>query len=456
VPTTECMPRVRVPIHPKLPVDVTFDAPHISSDGGALLLRQLDAKLGLVERLAAMIPDQRDPRRVVHPRVEQLRQRVYQIALGYEDCNDATTLRLDPVLNLACDRTISEDQGLSSQPSLSRLEHAPGARAIVLLQRELERMYVAQLPNDTDFVVLDVDTTDDPTHGQQPLSFFNAHYNNSIYFPVMVFDGEGRLVSARLRPGNAGNNRYALPILERMIRQIKARFPHATIVVRGDSSFCTPRMLACLEHLAVSLGEIHYLLGIQKNATLCERAANAMESAKAQHEATSREAVVFTEFDYAAKRWGGRERHVIAKLQHSALGANPRFIITSITGYTPSFIYEHCYCARGQAENHIKDFKRALSADRLSCTKYVANAFRLMLHAVAYRLMYALRETLAPLAPSLATVQFDTLRLRLLKVAALVSQSARRFVVALPRAFPLARLFRGVVVALSGAPPVAA
>jgi hypothetical protein len=450
VPTTPCISKIRLPIHSKLPIDVTFDAPRISSDGGALLLRQIDERLALCARVGAEIPDTRSPSRVVHSRAEQIRQRVFQIVLGYEDANDADTLRRDPLLNVACDRLAEDPRGLSSQPSLSRLEHAPTARDVVRMQRILERAYVEQLPADTTHVVLDVDTTDDPTHGQQPLSFFNAHYDTSMYYPIVLFDGEGRLVSVRLRPGNAGNHRYATPMLDRIIRMLKTRFPRVHIMVRADSSFAAPRLLDRLDELNTRFDDIEYLIGIQKNPTLLERAADVMRIAEERFKETGRPQRFFAEFAYAARSWK-RERCVIVKAEHIDLKPNPRFIITSLRGFPPSVIYERAYCARGQAENYLKDFKRALSADRLSCTTYVANAFRLILHAVAYRIMHALRISLAPHAPALATAQFDTIRLRLLKVAALVSQSVRRIVVALPRAFPFAHAFRVLASTLAAA-----
>jgi len=457
VPTTPCIPNLTIPSPFKLPTALTFDAPTISSDGGALLLRQIDDRLGLCAQVAALIPDHRDASRVTHSRVEQIRQRAFQIALGYEDCNDANTLRRDSVLKLACDRLPNDPKGLSSQPSLSRMEHAPSARDVVLIQWALERSYVEDLPTDTTQVVLDVDSTDDPTHGQQPLSYFNAHYDIWMYFPVLVFDGEGRLVTARLRPGNAGGHRYTTPMLERVIRLLKGRFPQLQIFVRGDGGFCAPRLMKCLEALDDEFGDIDYALGVPQNKVLLRHPTmvNASKIAEAQFPETRSPTRVFAQFDYAAGTWP-HERRIIAKAEHLEKGPNPRFVVTSMREFDPRLIYERVYCARGQAENWIKDFKRALRAERLSCTTYVANAFRLMLHALAYRLMHTLRTALAAHAPGLSTAQFDTIRLRLLKVAAVVTQSVRRIVVALPRSFPLAAAFRGLAATLGAAHGMAA
>jgi hypothetical protein len=440
---TPCLPQVGLAFHPHRRVDVSFDAPQISSDGGALLLRRADADLGLCAGIAAHLPDRRDPRRVVHTRLEQVRQRIFQIALGYEDQDDADALRGDTLLRAACDRLPEDPRGLSSQPTLSRLEHNVDARAAVALQRQLEADYVDALPDNTRVVVLDIDGTDDPTHGQQPFSFFHGHYGHRMYFPLVVFDGEGRLVSVRLRPGNAGNNRYATPMLVRLVRAIKARFAHAQVVVRGDSGFCNRRLLNALETLDDELGDVDYVLGLERNARLVAM----VQEPLAEAAASARPGVparVFSAFHYRAHPWP-HARYVVAKAEQLDDKPNPRFVVTSLQHVPPRMLYEQGYCERGNAENRIKDFKRALAADRLSCTTYVANAFRLLLHAFAYRLLDALRARLTRIAPSLARAQFDTLRLRLLKVAAHVRQSARRIHVALPQAFPLAAVFRALL-----------
>jgi hypothetical protein len=451
VPTPDCLPALRLEVHPQRVVELTFDAPQVSSDGGVVLLRQLDARLGVCERIAALVPDNRNPLLVRHPRLEQVRQRVFQIALGYEDQNDADALRNDPLFRSACDRLPDDSQALSSQPTLSRLEHAVDARAVVALQRSLEADYVASLRDDTEVVVLDIDSTSDPTHGQQPLAFFHGHYGTSMYFPLLVFDGEGRLASVRLRPGNAGNNRYATPLIVRLVRAVKARFPAAQVVVRADSGFCTQRLLLALEALDRELGDVDYVIGLERNTRVVGLIAPALADAAASTARTGVAARVFTSITYAAKSWS-RERYVVAKAEHLGDKPNPRFVVTTLDHVTPRILYEQGYCGRGDAENRIKDFKTALSGDRLSCTTYIANAFRLLLHAFAYRLLDALRVEVAVVAPALGRVQFDTLRLKLLKVAAFVRQSMRRIVVALPLSFPLATVFAGLATRLGARP----
>lgn len=449
---TQCTAECEFEFHPEQRIDVTFDAPEISSDGGALLLRQLDEELGLTAGMASCLPDSRDPRRVRHSRHEQVRQRVFQIALGYEDANDADTLRLDPVLQTVCDRAPDDPQGLSSQPTLSRFENDLDGASLRRLLRRFERDYVAALPEDTDVVVLDIDSTDDPTHGQQQFSLFHGYFDRRVYHPLLIFDGEsGQLVTALLRPGNAHAARGAVQVLRRLIRRIKRRLPHAGVVVRGDSHFAMPRILRELERLDRTYGGVEYLFGLAKNAVLVRRAAPTLAVA---HDLAERQTCTvqrFASFRYAAGTWQ-RHRHVVLRAEHHAYwGPNPRFVVTSLDEFDPETLYR-AYCQRGDCENRIKDLKNALHAGRLSCCRFSANFFRLLLHALAYRLLHALRQRLGQLGHRFARLQFDTLRLRLLKVAAWVRRSTRRIWFRLPHSFPHAKLFSTLAAGLD--PPL--
>jgi hypothetical protein len=411
----------------------------------------MDDRLGLSERLAALLPDEREPGKVKHDRREQVRQRLYQIALGYADCNDADRLRHDPLLKSVCDRT-PQAGGLSSQPTLSRFENAVDASTVRAVLREVEEQYVRSFARPPEVIVLDIDSTDDPTHGQQQLSFFHGYYDQHMYHPLLIFDGEsGQLVSAVLRPGNAHAARGAMGVLRRLISCLKQRFPQVQIVVRGDSAFAVPRLLRMLEDLERAVGGIAYVFGFAQNAVLRRQGATALAEARARFGATRRAVQQFDAFAYAAESWP-HPRHVVMKAEVTEQGDNPRFIVTSLSGFAPRLLY-HAYCERGQCENFIKDFKNALQADRLSCSTFAANFFRLLEHALAYGLLHALRTAVAPLAPRLGRAQFDTLRLQLLKVAALVAHSTRRLLVRLPQAFPLAQVFRHLATTLTG-PPV--
>lgn len=452
MPTTDCN-QASFGFHPALPIAVSADAPRTSSDGGLLLLRQADERIGVARWFAEHLSDERAPDRVEHSRIEQVRQRVYQIAMGYEDCNDADHLRHDPLLQTVCDRLPDDRDGLSSQPTLSRFENAVRGGQIRALQRQLEASYVDELPPDTTLVVLDIDSTDDETHGKQQLTFFHGFYDQHMYHPLLVFDGlSGQLVSVLLRPGNAHAAKSARSMLVRIIRRIKARLPNAQVVVRGDSGFAMPALLDALERLDRELGDVDYVIGMAKNPRLLAQAEPAMRNAETTFEATGRHVRHFDSFSYAAQTWT-RERHIVAKAEHHDKGRNPRFVVTTLTGFEPRLLYDVAYCARGQCENMIKDLKNALQADRLSCCRFAANAFRLLLHAAAYRLMHALRTAAQRVSPSVAAMQFDTLRLRVLKVAALVRRSARRIAVQLPAVFPQAAAFFGIALALAPAAP---
>jgi Transposase DDE domain group 1 len=446
---TECSQLV-LGFHPDLPIHLVCNAPETSSDGGALLLRQVDDRLGLLSRLSAIIPDARDRARIEHSRLEQLRQRVFQIALGYEDCNDARWLRLDPVLQLVCDRVPGDPGGLSSQPSLSRLENCVDWKAAKRFLRMLEEQYVSSFTEDPQVVVLDIDTTDDPTHGNQQLSFFHGFYDEHMYHPVMIFDGvSGQLVTALLRPGNTHAARGSMGVLRRIIRALKRRFPKVAVVVRGDSGFAVPRLMEMLEALNRELGDVDYLFGMPKNPVLLNLGAPVLATANELFQWRHAHVRHFGEFGYAAKTWS-HQRRIIMKAERMREGENPRFVVTTIEGFSPELLYD-AYCERGQCENLIKDFKNALSADRLSCSTFIANFFRLLEHAAAYLLMHQLRLQAGIHASELAKVQMDTLRLRLLKVAAHVTRSARRFLVRLPKAFPTAAAFCAISRALSSA-----
>jgi len=449
VPTTDCIAQIEFQFQgQKRRIDLTADAPNTSSDGGALALRRIDEQLGLTAALARVIDDPRIAAKCRHSMREQLRQRVYQIALGYEDCNDADVLRQDTLWQVVC--RDGDPRPLASQPTLSRFENGIRGRQLRELWRVLEADYVSSLAPDAALIVLDIDSTDDPTHGQQELAFFHGFYDQHMYHPLLLLDGEtGQLVSAILRPGRAHASWGADGLLRRLIRAIRARCPHAAIVVRGDSAFAMPWLMDSLDALHAELGDVYYVLGLARNPRLLDLAAPAMARAATTHEASGTHAREFVWLDYAAASWS-RERRVVAKAEHGERGDNPRFVVTNVDWVTPRSIYDGAFCPRGQAENYIKDFKNALRADRLSCHRFLANAFRLLLHAVAYRLMHALRASVAKSDPHLGRAQLDTLRLRLLKVAAVVQVSVRRVLVRLPRGFPARETLIALLVDDSG------
>jgi hypothetical protein len=475
VTTTECLPQLGFEFHPGRAIRVSFDAPLLSSDGGLLLLRAVDQRTRTTASLAGLLPAERLGPNVQHSYLELVRQRIFQIACGYEDANDATRMRHDPLLRTVIGRTLDEGP-LASQPTLSRFENAMTLRDVVRMQREHEKRWVASLPADIEVVVLDIDGTDDKTHGQQELSFFHAHYDSTIYAPLLVFDQDGRLVSARLRPGNKSLAQFAAPMLERLIRLVRNRFAEVPILVRGDAAFATTPMINRLDRLNAELRGVDYLIAVQQNKAVRRGVEPTARLAEEIAKETGRATVLFSSFIYHSESWD-RAHFVVVKASHDGRAADARCLITTVDALTPSRTYAWLYTGRGDAENRIKDFKNFLDADRLSCHRFVANAFRLQLHTAAYELMYALREEVVrsiehqqatsveerPLRsdsklatetkPRLARWQFNTLRERLLKVAAYVRQSVRRICIALPRAFACATLFHETAVRVGAFQP---
>jgi hypothetical protein len=433
---TDCSLQISLLPLPKKPVVVRNDGGALTSDAGVLLLRELDARLGLTKRLARCLPDRRDQKKVRHHTLELLRQRIYQIACGYEDCNDADTLRADPALKLAVGRAPAEGD-LASQPSLSRWENEAGPRLCWRMSEALVESYLeCHRRKPPARIVLDVDATDDETHGHQQLSFFHGYYDEHCYLPLLVFaqaegEGEQELLAAVLRPGNVHAGHRAMAIVERIAARLRATFPQTRIELRADSGLALPEVYKRGEEL-----RLPYTISLPKNERLKALAEPWMVEARAIHAETGEKVQVFGEFRYAAETWP-RERRVIVKAEVMSQGENPRFVVTN-RHLAPEALYRF-YCQRGDPENRIKELKEDLRADRLSCHRFWANQFRLLLHAAAYVLLQALRAALA--GTELACAQVNTLRLRLLKVGARICESVRRVLVHLPSAYPWAHLW---------------
>jgi hypothetical protein len=387
--------------HPSLIPSISFDTPSLSHEAGVLLLQQIDESLDFSRRFAECLKDSRDLRYVIHSRREQVQQCLFQLALGYPDRNDAAFLRHDPLFKVACQLLPFDSQGLSSQPTLSRFENDIDMLSIGRLLRFFESSYIQSLPPDTSSVLLDIDPTSSPVHGEQERSAYHAFYRCHMYHPLLIFDGHSnQLITALLRPGNVHAARGALPLLSRIIRGIKKRFPNCQIRVRADAGFSVPRLYEGLEKLnsepggveqvAIEPGSVEYEIGIARNQVLLRLTQSVRDKAKQRYEQNHEHIREFTEVRYAAKTWP-YERRVIAKAEHHHKGANPRFVVVNRKDSTPEAIYKD-YCGRGQCENGIKDCKNALRGDRLSCSKFVANFFRLLLTAGTYRLMYEVRQ----------------------------------------------------------------
>lgn len=394
-------------------IEVNFDGGDITSDAGLLLLRQVDRKLGILSGIAPLLPDDRDPERIEHTVLELLRQRVYEIAQGNEDLNDHQHRRIDPALQTALDRTAA----CASAPTLCRFEQRATTSLTWQIQAEFVRQFVASYATPPAELILDFDASDIPLHGNQEERFFHGYYDNYCYLPLYVFCGDQLLVSY-LRPSKLDAAKHAGAILKWLVQQLRAAWPGVRIIFRGDSGFCRRKILHWCERNAVD-----YVVGLAKNARLKTLAATWMDQAETGFNSTGIKQRVFGHFEYAAKTWN-HPRRVIAKAEFTALGSNPRFILTTLKG-DPQQLYDRLYCARGEMENRIKECQLGLFGTRLSCHRFVANQFRLLLASMAYILLERMR-TLGLAGTELANAQAQTLRIKLLKVGAIIIRNTRR------------------------------
>ena len=423
-----------------------FRGGRLTTDSGALLLREVAERTGLFRALDAVIADPRHPVFVVHEQQALIAQRVTAIALGYEDLNDHQTLRADPVVQLAAGRAPEADTALASPPTLCRLENRIDRPTLVRVAEVLVDQFLAAHATPPEHLVLDFDATDDRVHGRQEGRFFHGYYDHHCFLPLYVFCGD-ELLAAYLRPSNIDAAKHARAVLKLLVTKLRAAWPGVRITVRGDSGFCRWRLMRwCDSH------GIGYVLGLARNPALQRAACDEIACAERQFLRTGQPQRLFGSFAYAASSWD-RARRVIVKAEHNAQGPNPRFIVTNVPG-EPQQLYDDVYCQRGEMENRIKEQQLALFADRTSCHRFLANQFRLLLSSAAYVLVQALRRT-ALAGTELARAQVGTIRLRLFKVAARVVVSARRVVFHLASSYPYRDVFRTVSPRVVGCPPVA-
>jgi hypothetical protein len=428
------------------PIIARFDGDLLSSDGGLLALREVEQKLGIARRLAACIDDPRAPERIAHGLDEIIRFRMLMIAAGFEDGNDADTLRADPMFKLAMER-LPEAADLCSQATISRTENLPDARALLRMGEAMVGHYCQSFRRVPSRIVLDIDDTFDAVHGAQQLCLFNGHHNEYGFQPIVVFDGDGRMVAAVLRPACRPSGRQIAKWLRRLLAAIRVNWPRTAIMLRGDSHYCTPEVLRFCR-----VEGIDYILGVAPTTTLRKHVAALEVSTAARAAQVPGEKIRrFKEFYDGAASWDRVER-IIARVEAGPQGVDTRFIVTSLKAGSPRAIYQNIYCARGQAENHIKAWKTHLAADRTSCSRAAANQMRLFLHIGAYWLMWSLRA-LMPRRSHWRVVQFDTMRLRLIKLAVRIEILKRSVRLHLPRstpdqvifAFALSRMSRLVI-----------
>jgi hypothetical protein len=449
-PTQLCFPPVSGQT-----IRADFEGGALSSDFGALLLRGVDRQIGLTERLAAAIHDKRHQSYIDHPLPDLLAQRIYQMASGYADANDANHLRHDPLFKLGVDRLpLDPAQDLASAPTFSRLEHQIDRKDLYRLTTAFVDHFLASYPEPPAAIVLDLDHSDDPTYGQQEFAFYNHHYQNHCYLPLFIFEGTSHaLVTAYLRPGTRPTGAENAMILVRLLSYLRHHWPRTHILVRGDSHFATPEVIDAI----TSYRWTDFVFGLAGNAVLLRHAEPVMQEARrlyqqrrahaqAYGEPLPTSSRLYTEFSYAAQSWA-RPWRVVLKAEVMSAGDNPRFVVTSLDAPTPQMLYEDLYCARGNCENAIKAVKCDLHSERTSATTFLANAMRLLLACAAYALHHALRtHTLQHTA--LAQAQPSTIMLTLFKIATQVKQYKDRILLHLPASCPVKALLQRVTTLL--------
>lgn len=421
-------------------IEADFSGGDLSSDGGLMLLRQVDRRIGLTRMAAAKLSDPRDPGRIRHSLRTLLAQRLYGLCCGYEDLNDHGRLREDRVMQTA----VGGDAALASAPTLSRLETRATRAQAWALHEVLIEQFIASHECAPSGLVLDVDASDVPLHGQQELREFHGYYDQHCYLPLYVFCGQAML-ACYLRRSRIDGARNVTAVLKLLIGRLRRAWPGVPIIVRGDSGFCRERLMRWCERRGVG-----YILGVARNARLEYQVSMVEQALAEQYAASGVKQREIGEFTYAAHGWA-RERRVISRLEYGAQGNNPRFVVTNVAGRAEE-LYDALYCQRGEAENRIKEVQLDLFGTRASCHKFVANQFRLLLAALAYTLMHRLRA-LALLATELANASAATIRVRLLKIGVAILRNTRRVRLMYASHHPLRALFALAAARLGGASP---
>jgi len=443
--------QLRFPALNGFTVRADFDGGALSSDFGPLLLRGVDQQIGLIPRLSAAIKDQRHPSYIDHSLDDLLSQRIFQVACGYADANDANSLRNDPLFKMGAGRKpLDPHEDLASAPTFSRLENAVTSRDLYRMAEAFVDQFIASYASPPEMIVLDMDHSEDPTHGQQELALYNHYYGHHCYLPLFLFEGlSGRFITAALRPGKRPTGEENAAIVKRVLRQLRRHWPETRILLRGDAHFANVELM----QLAVDDPTIDFIFGLTGNAVLQRLARPHLAATQATHDIRCHNAArhqhpephstrTFHSIDYTAGSWP-QSFTVVLKAEIMSRGQNPRFIVTSLNTTTPDILYREIYCARGQDENFIKMMKNDLASDRTSDQRFLANQLRLFFACAAYVLHHALRtETLAH--TELANAQPSTVIIKLFKLAVRVIQYKDRIKLHLPSSCPVKHLLHRV------------
>ena len=436
---TECKQiELKFPSFDRRKIEANFEGGEVSGDGGLMLLRQADRRLGLSEALDRVLVDPRNPELITHRQIDLLRQRIYGLAAGYEDLNDHDTLRNDLVWQSAVER----DTALASSPTLCRLQNRADRHAAWKFHEVLVEKFVASHLEAPRELILDFDATDDRVHGNQEGRFFHGYYGDWCFLPLYVFCGEQLLVSY-LRQGGIDASKHTRGVLKLLVGRLRRAWPRVKITIRGDSGFCRRRLLSwCERH------EVGYIIGLAKNARLNALGARLQAAARERFKATGEKQRLFGDLQYQSGRWNC-PRRAIAKAEETQKGSNPRYVVTNLQGDAQE-LYDEVYCARGEMENRIKEQQLGLFADRTSCSGWWANQFRLLLSSCAYVLMESVRRIGLAGTP-LAKAQAGTIRLSLLKIGTVIVRNTRRIRLFFASGYPYQEVFTKACLRLSTA-----
>jgi len=411
-------------------IEVDFNGGEVSSDAGLLFLREVENRIGITCKIADIIHDRRHPGYVKHQFLDLLKQRIFQIACGYEDGNDSNELRDDPIMKIACEKLPDDEEALGSQPTISRFENSISRTDLYRIAEVFVDVFIHSYSEPPEGIIVDIDDTADLTHGRQQLTLFNAYHGDNCYMPIHIYEGKsGKLITTVLRPGKRPTGKQIVSIVKRVVKKIRQAWPEVGIILRGDSYYSCPAVFDFCEET-----DIKYVLGFKPLSPLVRQVKPLVEEVALRFERDKQPVKMFTETDYKVKSWP-KARRVIAKVEYNSLGPNTRFIVTNLEHWNRRFIYQTAYSGRGAMELMIKEHKNHLLSDRTSCPSFSANQFRLFLHSAAYVLLHTFR-TLHLKGTEWASAQFDTIRCKIIKIGARIIQRTRKIRIHLPTSFP--------------------
>lgn len=417
-------------------ISLSFTGSDVSSDGGLLLLRECEQQTGIVASISKCLKDDRHPSYVRHSLSELLTQRIFQIAVGYEDADDCDSLRGDDILKI-CSGRLPSAANLASQPTMSRFENAASNKELYRIAEEFLNHFIASYKDEPSVIILDADDTNSITHGNQQLSMFNDYYKDYCLMPLHIYEGHsGKLVTTILKPGSRSKSVNVFGILRRIIQRLRMVWKSTLIIIRGDGHFCSHQLM---DWCVAQKNNVHFLTGLTGNAVLNRLAATTIKTCQSHYQQTQKPIKRYHSFEYKAGSWLNAQR-VIVKVEVGAKGTNIRYVVTDIRNVRTQQLYENGYCARGAMELRIKEHKLYLKSDRMSCTKFKANQLRLFLHSAAYVLLHTLQTQMLH-GTEYATATFKTIREKIIKVATYVREIKTKIQIELPASFPQIGIF---------------